>query len=424
MLKPLRILIVEDEPEMRAHLKTIYSRVFQEHAFQPEFDEAEDATKALDDAQKAASKPYDLVSLDVNLRDKTVTGLDVLGAFKQFKSAWMVALLTGIEMDASLDAVVGNERAEQMRRGLRSEAYTKFWPERLIVVEKPVSSLQQDQAKTLLDNRLEQIALVYEIVTRERYVFRAVTLPAIRRMEKGGRILIETEITKYQIRCGCGDLVTVDFYAGIKVMHELFKKGRSGIINASEAKTIEPPQKRKSSTVKAEPTSTSVPDQLVSFFRDKHPNWQTLGREHQLNLMEASLGGKIDRFVELMKYRDTGAIQTSEEKELEEIVANYGLLGPIADAYYVQTKEHDVDFRSALEVIFDGQGHLAPLREPEDADDARLRKLESRLRFYLEENGCMGFSHYLRDHVSTKKFRGGEEQLIHDQPPIVEWTTS
>src|SRR6267142_6683006 len=133
-MKTIRVLIVEDDSVLLSELKKHYRGFFESQGFDSvAIEQSEDALDAKQLAKSASNNPYDLISLDVNLGDAEVTGLDVLSAFKRFQSAWMVALLTGVEADGTLDATVGKGAATKLRRQLRRDAYARFPAERLLV---------------------------------------------------------------------------------------------------------------------------------------------------------------------------------------------------------------------------------------------------------------------------------------------------
>src|SRR5690606_27958737 len=165
-MRPLRLLIVEDDPKLLAKLMELYGATFSSGGYQPTFEQAATAAEARRLAKAAKEHPYDFVSLDVNLGDPVLSGLDVLETLKRFHSAWMVALLTGVETDATVDATMGKTAGDRLRKQLRRDAYARFPAERLLVVEKPSSKIAATEAERLLANRIEQIALVYEEISR------------------------------------------------------------------------------------------------------------------------------------------------------------------------------------------------------------------------------------------------------------------
>ena len=153
-----RILIVEDDLVLLAKLKAHYRAIFEQMGHHLTIEQAGTVEEARSLAKAAKDQPYDLVSLDVNLGDSDLTGLDVLSTLGRFQSAWMVALLTGVETDASVDATMGKKAGANLRKQLRQDAYSRFPAERLLVVEKPADTLPKEAGETLLADRLEQIA--------------------------------------------------------------------------------------------------------------------------------------------------------------------------------------------------------------------------------------------------------------------------
>jgi len=192
-MKAIRLLVVEDDPILLPKLKQLYREVFAAKGYDSvAIEPADNGEEAMSLARAAEKHPYDFVSLDVALGSADMTGLDILGAFKRFQSAWMVAILTGVETDASLNGTVGREAAERLRRQLRRDAYARFWAERLIVVEKPSAKEPEQKRAELLSNRLRDIASVYVEVARQRYIFRPIEVQAIERIperrEKSGSL--------------------------------------------------------------------------------------------------------------------------------------------------------------------------------------------------------------------------------------------
>src|SRR5438105_11940670 len=106
-MKRLRILIVEDDPRLLYRLAEWYRAIFVERGYVPEVEQATTVEQARQMAKAARARPFDLVSLDVNLGDSALTGLDVLDTLKRFQSAWMAVLLTGVETDATVDKTMG-----------------------------------------------------------------------------------------------------------------------------------------------------------------------------------------------------------------------------------------------------------------------------------------------------------------------------
>src|ERR1035441_5483133 len=179
-MKSIRMLIVEDEKALLSVLKELYRAKFKAQGFDSiTIEESTNVDEARKLAKEAATNPYDLVSLDVALGDTALTGLHVLETLKRFQSAWMVALLTGVETDKSVDVTMGKARGTNLRKQLRREAYSRFPAERLLVVEKPSSLMSPEAANALLSNRLEQIAAVYSEVGRLRYIFRPIRVVSL-----------------------------------------------------------------------------------------------------------------------------------------------------------------------------------------------------------------------------------------------------
>src|SRR5688572_14620714 len=109
-----RILIVEDDSALLTKLKTLYRSAFERKGHHVTIEQASTIDEARSLAKAGKDVPYDLVSLDVNLGDSGLTGLDVLSTLGRFQSSWMVALLTGVETDTSVDALLGKEAGSNL----------------------------------------------------------------------------------------------------------------------------------------------------------------------------------------------------------------------------------------------------------------------------------------------------------------------
>lgn len=187
----IRILIVEDKIvwanflEKRYHFEVAeildIDRNFVDVERASTFDEASEKIKA------ARREPYDLVSLDINLSNPNSEqpqqdGLHLLGEIAKFQSAWMVAILTGVEKDSTFTG----SRANVVRRNLRNLAMQTFPPERLVVIEKPSElTALEDTAdmptilseSAVLGNRIKQVVSIFEHTSSYRNVFRKLILP-------------------------------------------------------------------------------------------------------------------------------------------------------------------------------------------------------------------------------------------------------
>ena len=427
---PLRILIVEDEPELLAGLVEQYREIFSEKGYQVEIEQADTVCQARRLSKQAKGNPYDLVSLDVNLGDNRLTGLDVLDTLKRFRSAWMVALLTGVETDPSLDAALGESRAGDIRRQLRRDAYSRFPAERLQVVEKPSQSLAVLKQRTLLANRLEQIALVYEEVGRLRYVFRPIEVTSLERIpqpkgNKGPRKFIETTALHWQIRYNCGEIRTLPNLSGFKSLHYLLSRDRNESVTPEEALAIEP----KAEKPVGIPTSTSDP--VAEYFEAQGIAWQNLSSDDQDKLIRAALSLRFNRYQELRAYQDDEDLSASEETELHRIIRELGPLADAAETAYLRMNPSDAESQEEPEPTAgalaqdglhqDGGNYdkLGTNRRGKDSPAANLfRARMKRVRDCLRENGFADLAQHLEDFVMSTG-----ANWSYNPPEGVEWTT-
>jgi DNA-binding NarL/FixJ family response regulator len=434
-MKAIRILIVEDDAELLSKLKALYRELFTAQAFESvAIESAGTADEAKQLAKGAAHSPYDLVSLDVNLGSAEVTGLDVLAAFKRFQSAWMVALLTGVETDPTLDATIGRSAAAKLRKQLRRDAYARFPAERLMVVEKPAGSLPVAEAVTLLRNRIQQIALVYEEVSRLRYIFRPIEVISLERVpgqklataNKPKRKFIETTSLHWQIRFNCGDIRTLPDKAGFKTLHQLLLLEPAQSLTPEEAMVIEP---RNQVDLPSDATRPSG-DPVAEYFNAQGIAWGTLTPQRQDEVIRAALSLRFKRYIELRGFEDEGDISPEEEAELTRIKREFGPLADIADTACQRLNPKDDGTASAGEHTI---GTLAQddLHEPggsyerreggrgEDSPDARrFRTRKKRICDCLRENGFADFAEHVEGYVTSTG-----ASWSYNPPDGIEWTT-
>ena len=427
---PLRILIVEDEPELLAGLVEQYRGIFSEKGYRVEIEQADTVDEARRIAKQAKGNPYDLVSLDVNLGDNRLTGLDVLDTLKRFRSAWMVALLTGVETDPSLDAALGETRAGDIRRQLRRDAYSRFPAERLQVVEKPSQSLAGPEQRTLLANRLEQIALVYEEVGRLRYVFRLIEVSSLERIpqpkgNKGPRKFIETTALHWQIRYNCGEIRTLPNLSGFKTLHYLLSRDRNESVTPEEALAIEPKAE------KAVGPPTPAGDPVAEYFESQGIAWQNLSRDDQDKLIRAALSLRFNRYQELRGFQDDEDLSASEETELHRIIRELGPLADAAETAYLRMNSSDSGPKKgpeptpsalAQDGLHQNGGNYDKLGENRRGKDspaaALFRARMKRVRDCLRENGFSNLAQHLEDFVMSTG-----ANWSYNPPEGIEWTT-
>ena len=430
-MKPIRILIVEDDAGMLAALEAAYLRIFSSRSYQPAIERASTVEEAIQLAKTAAANPYDLVSLDVDLGDRVLTGLDVLATLKRFHSAWMVVLLTGVETSTTVDQTMGTAKGSELRKQLRRDAYASFPNERLLVIEKPPLASQK-----LLADRLLQIALVYEEVGRLRYVFRPIEVVSLKRVSvpkrtKGAkkRSFIETTALHWQIRFNCGEIRTLPDGAGFRTLHYLLSQDRNRSITPEEALVNEP---------KAEKGSASAPavgtDSLAACFEAQGIDWKNCSSEEKERLIRAALPVlKMRRYTELREIQDEDDLTPTEEDELEGIKEEFGALaGPAENVYRLLKTGGEVDRNARRktieieEVCEAGLHHeggnydrLGKGRRGLDSPAAQLfRTRKKRVQDCLRENGFADFAQHIEDFVQSTG-----ANWSYNPPEGVEWTT-
>jgi CheY-like chemotaxis protein len=429
-MNPVKILIVEDDALLLAELSDQYRRIFAERDFVVEITAAVTVAEARKLAKQGRSSPFDLVSLDVNLGDTDLTGLDVLETLHRFRSAWMVALLTGVETDASFDARIGTEKAGDIRRKLRREAYSRFPAERLLVVEKPSSTLALMDSRHLLSNRLEQIALVYEEVGRLRYVFRPIEVSSLERIpqpkgSKGPRKFIDTTSLHWQIRYNCGEIRTLPNLSGFKTLHYLLSRDRNVSITPEEALSIEPKAEKSSLPLEA------GEDPVATYFESQGIAWKELSQLDQDKLIRAALSLKFNRYCELRGFQDDDDLSISEESELNRIIRDLGPLATTAETGYLRTTPGEVDpsiveesssgslAQDDLHIAGGNYDNLGEGRKGKDSPAAQLfRARMKRVRDCLRENGFADLAQHLEDYIMSTG-----ANWSYNPPEEVEWTT-
>ncbi|TAG11141.1 MAG: hypothetical protein EAZ42_01580 [Verrucomicrobia bacterium] len=158
MSQPLRILIVEDEPKWAQAIKSNFLEIFNDLKLPCTIEAPDTIQKCREAIRRAAEIPYDLISLDISFSNDAaedpIDGLALLGIISQWKAAWLVSILTGVESDTTVDDTYGEHRARLLQFELHSRASATFPPERLMVREKPDLSNTE-----LLAKRLRQVCL-------------------------------------------------------------------------------------------------------------------------------------------------------------------------------------------------------------------------------------------------------------------------
>ncbi|MEM6915236.1 MAG: hypothetical protein AAF491_01625 [Verrucomicrobiota bacterium] len=435
-MKPIRLLIVEDDGEMLSELRQLYRRTFADQGVKNiEIDEARTSTEARSFAKAARGRPYDLVSLDVNLGEAESTGLDVLASLRRFGSAWAVALLTGLETDPTLDATFGLEKAEAHRKNFRILAEKTFSHERLRIFEKPSSSLPPEQAARLLADRIVQITMFYDLISRTRYIFRPIDISGELRLptkkkdrdNAAKRARVKTVSVHWQIRFDCGEIRTLPDRAGLKTLHHILSLPRHESLTPEEALVIEPIQERIDEALEQEAGSA---DPVASFFESQGINWNGLEPEEQDKLIAAALSLRFKRYVELREYEEEDDLTAEEEDELEVLVSDLGPLAEVAETGFQRlfhsSESRDLDPRFSLGSLF--QDGLRPRRGDYEQSEGRrgkdsrsaanFRKRMERTRKLLRESGFVDFAQHLEDHLTST----GANWSYHP-PEGIEWAT-
>lgn len=432
-MKTIRMLIVEDDKKLLQTLDAHYRSIFESCDFQVTIEKAETVEEARRLAKGAKTNPYDLVSLDVILGDPAMTGLDVLETLNRFQSVWMVALLTGVETDATVDRTMGKPRGDSLRKRLRRDAYARFPAERLLVVEKPSATIPAPEAEKLLANRLRQIAAVYEEVSRLRYIFRPIEVVSLERVlgpkaataKKPKRKFIETTSLHWQIRFNCGDIRTLPDKAGFKTLHHLLSLEPEQSLTPEAAMMIEPRIEKGSSSDAIQPTG----DPVAEYFNAQGIAWETLTPQRQDEVIRAALSLRFKSYIELRGFEDEDDISPEEEAELARIKREFGPLADMAEtAYQRMNPKNDgtvpADEPSIGTLAQDGLHAPAgnyDRREGgcgQDSPEAmRFRGRKKRICDCLRENGFADFAEHVEGYVTSTG-----ASWSYNPPANIEWT--
>lgn len=431
-MKTIRILVLDDEPLVLQRLKSLYRDIFTRKGFDSIIvEEASTAQEAKQLARGAEKNPYDLVSLDVNLGGR-VTGLHVLGAFGRFKSAWMAVVLTGVGTDKTLGATLGEDEADKLRKQLRTQAYAQFPPERLVVVEKPQAQEVETYARQLRD-RLSDIAALYEMVARQRYIFRPIEVTALERIpgRRGSprteRKFIKTRSLHWQVRFNCGDMRTIPYRVGYKLIHKLLSLDRSQSLTPEEARAIEPPEEQPEEPATSENT-------VAAFFTARGIDWGKLSETDQAKMIQAALAFRFRRYAALRSLQDEDELTEAEADELAAIRKEIGPLCPVAEEGYQRLKPADPDapvsasghaVDSAEDALASGDLHLGGGNYDQSTrsrgyDSTAAKGLRGRKRMalkYLRENGFADMAEHLEDYIQPNR-----SNWSYNPPGDTEWT--
>lgn len=132
---PKRVLVVEDNPKWRGALCDLYESVLRQDGHEPEVTPApngQDARRLLRAAEQA-KRPYDLLSLDINLGRLVETksfddGRDVLSLAYTLKAARSVIIVTGVAQDKEIDLLVTDSREKFKIRSNLSSHLARLFP--------------------------------------------------------------------------------------------------------------------------------------------------------------------------------------------------------------------------------------------------------------------------------------------------------
>jgi CheY-like chemotaxis protein len=422
----IRILIVEDDEKQLAQIKGFYKQCFLEQLdIEPEFAEARSFAEAARLAKSQSDSPkYDLVSLDVNLGDSAKTGLDVLQIFNAFNSAWMVALLTGVETDRALDKTLGKEKGGRIRNELRRDAYLKFPAERLVVVEKPAPTLKPAEQAILLESRVNQIVLLYEQISMLRYVFRRKEFIFYKKI---GRSPVECKGVRWEIRFDSEGPITLEDELGFTALQRLLAGESLAPEDAILCDTKYQEKNKKS--VKKVASKNADPDApFVEFCESQGKPWGRLSGSEQ-EAVRKKLAALTERYRELFLLRDEGGLEPAEEKELVKIEKQLGpLLEDIEkglEGRSAPMRMVDAESESIAEAMAKGEMRTSNTEIIRDENEARgvdskegqlFRVWWMRLLETLAENGFGVFVSHLKERVLSvdgkRSYSGG-----------IEWTT-
>ena len=431
-MTPVRILIVEDDPAVLSTLGEMYRTIFVARGYEAMIEQATTVEDARRLAKAAKSKPYDLVSLDVNLGDASLTGLDVLETLKRFRSAWMAVLLTGVETDSTVDQTMGEAKGDALRKHLRRDAYSRFPAERLLVVEKPSASIPMEDAQTLLKNRVAQIALVYEEVSRLRYVFRPIEVVSLERVPapkgtKSKRKFIETTALHWQIRFNCGEMRTLPDMAGFRTLHFLLSRDRDQSVTPEEALVNDP----KNDKTKGNRSPVTDADPVAAYFEAQGIAWSALAEGAREQLIRAALSLKFGRYRELRAYQDDDDLSPAEEAELGRMLSELGPLSEAAETAYQRMRPQEQQVVGEADVATENLhqsglhvagGNYDRLRNDQRGQESPasqvFRARMKRVKDCLRENGFADFAEHIEGYVQSTG-----ANWSYNPPEGIEWTT-
>jgi hypothetical protein len=299
-----------------------------------------------------------------------------------------------------------------------------------LVIEKPSTKIATVEAERLLTNRIEQIALVYEEISRLRYVFRPIDVVSLKRapQPKGGkakRAFHEATSRHWQIRFNCGEIRTLPDLSGFKTLHYLLSRDRNVSVTPEEALSIEPKTDKPTG-----PLGTGE-DPVAGYFEAQGIAWKELPLPEQEKLMRAAFSLKFARYRELREFQDEDELSPAEDSELARIARELGPLADAAETAYQRIRPRDRDSdtigNAASAVIAQNDLHLAggnydklgTDRRGQDSPAAQLfRARMKRVKDCLRENGFADFAQHIEDYIMSTG-----ANWSYNPPQGVEWTT-
>ncbi len=341
----MKILIVEDEAPIAERLFSLYRELFTPPAAPPpQIDHTSSALKAIQWAKICESEPYDLVSLDISLDESGLTGLDVLEEFARHKSAWMVAVFTGIETDANADSKHTKQKAETLRTEFRSAVGARFPSDRVMILEKPSKSLPAAKRKELFQSRINQVVHNYRRISPSRYLFRRKTFRGQERAPSKGRTqkgknnakpeFVQVEGAEWEIRMGCENIRTIPDYAGMTMLQQYLSLYPGETLAATQILHAEPDKKRAKHVSDDE-------NLFDSWLKKRGYKIKQLAKDQREQLKKTELQPLFNEYIELRKQQSSNNISRACQERWSIIEKELGDYQPLAAQRYDDLKsEH------------------------------------------------------------------------------------
>ena len=306
------------------------------------------------------------------------------------------------------------------------------------MVEKPQAREAETYARQLRD-RLSDIATLYEMVARQRYIFRPIEVTALERIpgRKGSpraeRKFIKTRSLHWQVRFNCGDMRTIPYRVGYKLLHKLLSLDRSQSLTPEEARAIEPPEEQ---TEEPSNPSLTSEDTVAAFFTARGIDWASLSEADQERMIQAALAFRFRRYAALRSLQDEDELTEAEADELTAIRKEIGPLCPVAEEGYQRLKPADPEVPvsasghaadSAENALASGDLHVGGGNYDQSPgsrgyDSTAAKGLRGRKRMalkYLRENGFADMAEHLEDYIQPNR-----SNWSYNPPGDIEWTTT